>query len=407
MICPGCGSEMPNDRRFCTNCGAALGERTIEMQSVPPARGAGAPPPPQPTRAFAGTSGPQAPPSPPQGAPVPPVPPPGPPPHPPAGFPPAKAPGGSANKSRKVIIAALVALVVLSGAAAGIIFWRVSEGNKTVVDVSKVVIERADGKKLDLDEVPLDEDLELTATFTARFKEGGKATLKLSVIDEEGEEVVGESYSVKSSDETQTETLEFSMTIGNGEPLEAKAELEVTGGDETLSDDMSIGYSAVEGEGEEAELEKARERAGAKLVEADTAIQEISSMGIDASDLSEQAADAEVQLEEATTVEEADAVYDLAVDVIAECATRKAASEADQGEASNAEACRANQNTIRDALDAYYASEGNFPNDMSDLVSDGFMSALPECPSGGDYTYQVTDFAGPAFDVICSVHGSL
>lgn len=396
MRCPGCGSDMPSDRRFCTNCGASLGERTIEMQNVPPAPGPPGPPvPPQPTRAFAGMPGPQVPPG------VPPGPP------PPGAGQPVKAPKGAMKRSTKIIIAVVVAVVVLGGAAAGITIWLVGRGSKTIAKVSRLELERTDGKSLDLDKVPLDMDLELKATFTAQFKEGGKATLKLYVEDEEGEEVVSDSYAVKSNDEPQAETLEFSMSSGTGKPLLAKAELEVKKGDEKQSDDMTLEYTAVEGEGQEAELETAKERASAKLSAADTAIQQISSLGIDASDLSEQVADAEVQLGEATTVEDADAVYDFAVGVIAECATRKAAFEADQGEAANTEACGANQNAIRQALDAYYASEGNFPNSMSDLASDGFISALPICPSGGSYTYQVTDFAGPSFDVICSVHGSL
>ena len=391
MRCPGCGSEMVSDRRFCTNCGAALGERTIEMKNVPPAP---APPaPPEPTRAFAGVTGQQSPPAHPSGAPR-------------GGAAPVPTAKGL-SKNSKIVIACVVALLVLGGAAAGIIVWRVSAGNKTIADISDLELSRADGKKIDFDRVPLDVDLELTATFTAKFKEGGKATLKLLAEDENGDVIVDESYSVKSSDDPQEKTFEFSMASGTGEPLEAKAELEITGLGEAVSDAKSLEYTAVEGEGDETKLEKAIEKASDKLLEADAAVQEIAGLGIEASDLAEQVADAELQLDEATTVAEADTVYELAVEVIAECTARAADADGQNQEAANVQACRANQAAIRSALNAYYAAEGNLPDSMSDLVSGGYMQALPDCPSGGSYTYQVTDFAGPTFDVICSVHGSL
>lgn len=391
MRCPGCGSEMANDRRFCTNCGAALGDRTIEMKNVPPVPAT--PAPPEPTRAFAGVTGQQQTPY-----------------HPPAtpsaGAVPAGKPGGLSRNS-KIVIACVVALLVLGGAAAGIIIWRVSAGNKTIADISDLELSRADGEKLDLDRVPLDEDLELTATFTARFKEGGKATLKLLVADENGDVIVDESYTVKSSDDPREKTLEFSMKSGTGDPLEAKAELDIIGLGKTVSDAKSLEYTAVEGEGEETKLEKAIDKAADKLLEADAAVQDIADLGIEAGDLMEQVSDAEMQLEEATTVAEADTVYELAEGIIAECAARAADADGQDQEAANVQACRANQAAIRSALNAYYAAEGNFPDSMSDLVSGGYMQALPECPSGGTYTYQVTDFAGPTFDVTCSVHGSL
>jgi hypothetical protein len=400
MKCPNCGSDMPDAQKFCTGCGTPLGQQTVKMPLVPPVP----PVPPvsaEPTRAFA------QPPAPPQAQPPAQQPPP---PPRPAAFappPPGSAPEKGKKRATRVLIAVVIAILVLGGAGGGIIIWRVGESNKVIASVIAIELKRSDGKTLDLDQVPLDVQLELSTRFTARFKSDGKGTLKMSVVDSDGVKVVGESYDLRSSGNPQTRTVKFQMTRGSGKPLKAKAELSVVKGNKKQSDSASLECTAVEGLGKKAQFEEAKETATGKLEEATKAVEALSAAGINSSDLAEQLSVNVDRLKSAKTADEANDVSSFADKVIAECKARTAADDAEKQQAKNRDECRTNQGALRQTLLAYYNSEGNFPDSMSDLVSLGYMQALPQCPSGGTYTYQVTDFSGPSFDVICSVHGSL
>ena len=389
MECPDCGKETSKDNKFCTSCGTPLGDQTTEMKTVPAA------PPPvppvrhevQPTTQFA-------------------APPPGPAPVVPQVAPPP-AVKRRMSKGAKIALIVFVAVLVVGGAAAGIVIWRVNESNKAIAQVTRVDVIRSDGASLDLDAVPLDVGLELTATYTARYKEDGAGKLRLSIGNSDGEKIIDETFDVKSSGGPQTQSVKFSMTKGSGKALQAKAQLTVTSGDEKMADSSTTSYTAVEGLGKEAQFDEAKKTATDKLADATKAVQELAALGISASDLVEQLSTNVDRLKAATTAEEAEEVSAFADKVIAECDARKAAAADQRKDAQSREVCRSNQAALRQALYAFYNSEGNFPNAMSDMVSGEFIASLPKCPSGGTYSYQVTNFSLPTFDVICSVHGTL
>jgi len=76
-------------------------------------------------------------------------------------------------------------------------------------------------------------------------------------------------------------------------------------------------------------------------------------------------------------------------------------------------ACVANMRTIQNAIELYLEKNSKEPPpavfDINLLVSEGFLKALPRCPSITDgYTasrrYEKT---GPGYELTCSVHGDL
>ena len=373
MKCPGCGKEVGEGKKFCTVCGAALGEPTIQM---PQAGAPQAPMPTQPTMPL-----------------------------------PAVAPGVEAPVSKQgggktwIILAAVLGALIIAGAIAGIVIWLVSSSGKPIAKIESLALTRKDGKQLDLKKVPLDKGLSLDVAFKAKYREGGSGKLRVSVEDSNGDEIISDSWNVKSRDTLQKKSLVFHMTESDGRPLKTIADLKVKADGEELSDTGTLAYTAVKGQGAESTLEDAKTAALDKLKEADTAVQELSAAGIDGSDLAELVSDLEVELEKASTVEEANDVSEAADAIIGECNARKAS----QGSEEQAkETCRANQATIRSAIEAFANAEGNYPDSMDMLVTQGYLDAMPKCPSGGSYTYNVDYSVTPeTLTVSCSVHGSL
>ena len=328
MQCPSCGKEVPEGTKFCTNCGSPIDEQTTVMPPVPPAgaqapgAGPGRPPgPPAPTQQFAQTAA-------------------QPPPH--AAGPVSAAPGVEKGKRNTplIILIVLLALLVIGGAVAGIIIWRMGASNRPVAEVKSVGLTLADGGELDPDEVPLDKELSLGVRFIARYKEGGEGTLKVSVTDNEGNKVAGKTWKVESNDRQQSETLKYSMTQGTGKPLEARAELEVVSGDKTAKGTGSLTYKAVAGKGKNLKLKEAKARALAKLNEATEAVNGLLALGIDANDLTLTLDKAYKDLDAATTEEQANAIYDTAVSIINECNARKAAYNKQKTREQDVAACQ-------------------------------------------------------------------
>ena len=372
MNCPGCGAEVPSEKKYCSNCGAALGEPTVRMPQVPP-------PPPPPPPVGATLRMPQVAP---QGPPVTP-------------YPPVVARGG---RGKRVAIAVVIAVLVVGGAVAGVVAWRVSVANRTVAKVVSIDLTGKSGEELALERVPLDTGLKLEAAFRAKYPEGGSATIKLSVVDDSGDELVGKTFTVASSDDVQRKSVEFSMSQSSGKPLEAKAALKVERNGTNVADDATLSYTAVKGKGKALKFEEAKEKARRKLEEATNAVKELASMGLEATDLADRLQAILGGFDEATTAADMNTIYDSAQAVLDEAGARKAAGQ-QQDQARDT--CKANQAKVRAMIVDYYNRGGNMPNSMSDLGS------LPACPSGGTYSYEASDTTPATLTVYCSVHGSL
>ena len=373
MRCPGCGKEVSEGKKFCTVCGAAIGEPTTQMPRVAAPEAAT---PPQPTMPLPSVT---------PGAPAP----------------------AAKQVSRKtwIILAVVLGALIAGGAVAGIVIWLVSSSGKPVAKVESITLTLKDGKQLDLKKVPLDKNLSLEVLFKAKYEEGGSGKLRASVEDSNGEEIISDSWSVKSSDTLQKKSFEFHMTESDGKPLKAIAELEVKTDGEELADNGTLAYTAVKGQGTASTLEEAKQAALDMLLEADAAVQELSSAGIEASDLAEQVADLEVELESATTVDEANTISEAADAIIGECNARK---DTQGGDEQAEEICLANQAVIRSAIEVYASVEGNYPDSMDMLLTQGYLTEMPVCPSGGEYSYEVDYSVTPeVLTVDCSVHGSL
>jgi len=221
-------------------------------------------------------------------------------------------------------------LLVLGGAAAGIVAWRISVANRMVAKVQSVDLELASGKQLDLKKVPLDEKLVLQTTYDAHFKDGGNGKLKVTVTDSEGSEVVGDSFVVISSDKPQKKQVEFHMTQSSGKPLKAQAQLEVSKGSKKATDTGSLSYTAVAGKGKEAQFAEAKGAALKKLTDATSAVKEIAALGINAADLTSMLRDATGKLAKATTAQQANEAGAVGDVVLAECASRKKSQQDSQ-----------------------------------------------------------------------------
>lgn len=276
MRCPKCGNEVEASRKFCTDCGAAVRAPVTPVTPVIPV--------------------------------VPIV--------------PASAP----RKSRAWKAVAIVALAVLvvGGVATGIILWRAAAGNRLVAQVTSVDLGRKDGESIDLEKVPLDDTLVLEATYRASFPQGGSGTLSLTLTDSAGDELMEDTFEVRSGGGLQKKKAEFHLTQSDGKPLKAKASLEVEQGARKASGGKTLTCTAVKGKGKEVLFTEAKDAATKKLSEATGAVKELTDAGIDTSDLVAMLSDALGRLEAAKTAEQATEAGALADAVLKECQVRKA-----------------------------------------------------------------------------------
>jgi len=58
---------------------------------------------------------------------------------------------------------------------------------------------------------------------------------------------------------------------------------------------------------------------------------------------------------------------------------------ADLSESANTAKCKANQGALQTAVTSFWVIELEYPQDIDDLVPYMKDSAIPECPSGGEY----------------------
>ena len=310
MLCPNCGTELPEGAKFCLTCGAPVATATPVMPQPTPPRPpvVGAEPFPQPTPT------------------------------------PKPKPKKPRNRKRLVIVIIVIASVlVIGGAVVGIIAWRVSAGNRLVAEIESVELERVDGRSLDLNRVPLDTQLTINVKFHARYKEGGKGTLTItnSAAIAEGESSAY-TYDVKSSNDVQEKTTEtFYMMLGTGKQESITAKLEVTKDDKEASDSSDLAYTTVAGKGTEIRVEEAGQEAVAKADEANKVLERAQSLGIDVSDLYQKMIVAATKVETNPSEQEINDFIATMDEVIQEGNARIAAAEqarADEQQAGQDEA---------------------------------------------------------------------
>jgi hypothetical protein len=283
MDCTQCGSELTPGKHFCTNCGAPVPAE----QQTPSAT----PLPPVVAPVGVTQPGPVVPPQAPAGK------------------------GGLADKATGwKVLAVVLAVLVAAGLVVGIIFIvKALTPNKPVARISLVTVNRQDGKKLDLKKVPLGVDLTVTALFEAKYPKGGRGTIKLYVESSSGEELIGKTFKVKSAGGTQKQQYIVNMTAGSGKPVKAKAKLDVTSGSgAVVSDERSAAFTAEKGTVDEqntdTELDTARKNVESDFSDLLATAKIANSAGIDISDVRNEIADLGVQITEATTVEDLDAI---------------------------------------------------------------------------------------------------
>lgn len=70
--------------------------------------------------------------------------------------------------------------------------------------------------------------------------------------------------------------------------------------------------------------------------------------------------------------------------------------------------CEENRRLLRDAVLNYESSNNADPASFHDLVDQAFVSAVPDCPSGGTYSWAIDADDKSKLDkrkVVCSIHG--
>lgn len=309
MKCESCGYEVPEGKKFCKQCGAPFD--------------AGARQPGQQTPPAAVPPGPPA--APPATAPLPPAPP------APTTAPLAAAKGAvgsrpagrfSGSPAWKVLAIVLVALLA-AGAVTGLVFGLVALfKGKPTARIEQVTLRRQDGKSLNLDKVPLGVDVVIEAKFVATYDEGGRGTIKLAAMGSDGEELISDTYEVKSGSTAQTRELSLNMTRGSGEPLKAHAELVVRDGGKRLTSSKDLAFTAVEGTVEEdgsstsdtpgddtpssdtADVEAAKAEVQNALDALQTALGQATQLGVDVSDLVSRLPELIVRLAAADTMDD-------------------------------------------------------------------------------------------------------
>lgn len=212
----------------------------------------------------------------------------------------------------KALAIALVAILA-AGIIVGIVFAVMAAfpaGPRA--RINSLTLGRQDKKALDPKKVPLDTDLILMATYDASYPADGRGTLKMWVESSGGEELIGDTFEVKSSGLTQKKDYIVNMTAGSGKPVKAKARLTVTSGGKKTTDEKYITYTAVKGSVKDenstdaSDLETARDNVKTDYNQLVTTAQVANAAGIDISDVKDQIADIGVRIPEATTVEELD-----------------------------------------------------------------------------------------------------
>lgn len=310
MKCDKCGSVLIQGKRFCVNCGAPVSQE----QATPPA--------PVPTQQAQAPAQPDAP--------VTPTPPPAP--VAPVLVPPTATPRGigklkGRSKGWTALAIALVAIIV-AGVVVLIVFLALPD--KQVASIKDLKVTRKDGKTLDLKKVPLGVDMVLTATFDAKYSQGGKGEVRLGLMSSDGDELIGKTFQVKSQNGTQTRTYKVYMTKSSGKTIKAQAKLDVwSGSGEKATDEVFLPFVAekgtVEDTGSSESIDVVRKRVEDEFTDLMTTTKTAIASGTDVSDLKNRIADLGVKVVDASTVEELESAETEIKDLQAEIQKRMAA----------------------------------------------------------------------------------
>ena len=67
-------------------------------------------------------------------------------------------------------------------------------------------------------------------------------------------------------------------------------------------------------------------------------------------------------------------------------------------------ACRLNQETVAQALEAYHEDHGSYPEKLEVLIPE-YLNSVPPCPSAGQITYtEKSRLSADSFVIICAGH---
>lgn len=67
--------------------------------------------------------------------------------------------------------------------------------------------------------------------------------------------------------------------------------------------------------------------------------------------------------------------------------------------------CDENQRLLRDATLNYMTTNHSRANSFDDLIDNGLIAKIPDCPSGGVYSWGVLGMKLDQNKIICSIHG--
>lgn len=336
LPCPGCGREYPAGERFCSLCGLAL---TAAKPAVTPPPGAPAP----------------------QEAP--------------------KATGIHRKVSDLTVVIIIAAILFAILIAVIIVIPLVIRGSSIRAEIRSVEIKGPEGDVVDAGSVPLDEDLYVEVEYLANFGDG-EGELIVAFDLEDGEIPTGKEDVTSSGNPQTWKSRRFSFDESRGRTQTVTARLVVEAGGKKAQDEESLEFEVVAGKGEKKELDEARRQASDKLAAAEAAINEISTMGIAVGDLQSQLVSKKVELGSAGTLQEVREVEQFAENVVAECNARKQAFLAEQERQRQEEARRAKEVEARagatEAMKYYVIGLGAEPsvtiNDFS-WNNDSYTSA--------------------------------
>lgn len=249
---------------------------------------------------------------------------------PPTGNAPGSSSGRGGRRTALIVTCAVIAMIVLGGAA-GILVWILPSGDGLLARIVDVELSRVDGVEVNLEDVPIGEDLVVTVSVKARYGEGGKGQLTVTLLDEAGEEQKKSRFKLRSSEEAQEFEDRFYMVWSEGEYFTIRSELTVSEGEEEKGDRHELEFYVAEGGTAEEDLETALRKAEEKYMEAEEAVILLGgNTGVVVDDLLQRLKDVMALLEAAETLEEIDLAYRECERIIVECENRKSAWEEEQ-----------------------------------------------------------------------------